>query len=704
MPTHRKSLCFALACGLVASTLACARPAPAAPAQAPSPAAEVPAPRASAPASGLDLTGLDRSVAPGDDFDAYANGAWREATPIPDDLPGTGVWLTLVQRAEKRTADLIQGLSGTAEGSDARRIADYYAAYMDEAGIEARGIAPLADELGKIGALKSKGELARHLGADLRADVDPINATNLHTERLFGLFVAQGLDDPSHHVAYLLQGGLGLPDRDYYLAKDARMEALRGPYKAYVAGLLKLAGVPQPEQKATKIVQLETKIAAFHATIVESEEVHDANNPWPTAQFTKNAPGLDWPAFFEAAGLSKQAKIIAWQPGALRGIASLVQHEPLETWKSWLTFHAIHRSATVLPKAFADLSFDFYGRKLQGTPAQRARWKRAVASTNFALTDAVGKLYVEQHFPPAAKAQITKLVDDIIAAFRARVDTLAWMSPATKEKAKAKAATLRVGVGYPEHFRAYEGLDVRADDPVGNRLRAELHEYRHQLAKLDAPVDKGEWWIAPQTVNALNLPLQNAMNFPAAILEPPFFDPSADPAANYGAIGAIIGHEISHSFDSIGAGFDAEGRLVNWWTPEDAAHFKAASARLVAQYDAYEPLPGAHVSGKQTLAENIADVSGLTIAHAAYVASLQGAEAPVIDGFTGAQRFFLAFGQAWRQKLREPALRARLATDVHAPAALRAQTVRNLDAWYEAFPSQPGQKLHLAESERVRIW
>ena len=649
---------------------------------------------------------MDRTVQPGDDFEAFANGLWHRTTSIPSDLPGTGVFLQLFLQTEQRTSALIRGLaeSQPAPGSNARRIADYYAAYMDEAGIESRGLEPLAAQLTAIAGIQSRTLLARVLGGELRADVDPINATHLHTERLFGLFVAQGLEDPSRYVAYLLQGGLGLPDREYYLSKEQATASLRDAYRDYVARLLGLAGIAQSDAKASAIVALETKIASVHATIVDSEDVHKANNPWPVPEFGKRAPGLDWKSFFDAAGLSEQERIVAWQPNAIRGIAKLVASEPLTTWKAYLTFHALDRSASVLPKAYAELAFDFFGRKLQGTPEQRERWKRAVGSTNRALGDAVGELYVQRHFPASSRARVQAMVDEIIEAFRKRVDTLTWMSAATKEKAKAKASTLRVGIGYPDRFRDYGSLEIRADDPVGNALRAGLFEYRHQLAKLEQPVDKGEWWITPQTINALNLPLQNALNFPAAILEAPFFDPNADPAANYGAIGAIIGHEISHSFDNLGAEFDAAGKLANWWTPEDAAHFKAAGERLVAQYAAYEALPGMHVNGQQTLGENIADLSGLTIAHAAYVSSLKGAPAAVIGGLRGEQRFFVAFGQAWRQKLREAALRQRLAVDVHAPAALRAQTVRNLDAWYDAFSVRPGQKLYLPAEQRVRIW
>jgi putative endopeptidase len=393
-----------------------------------------------------------------------------------------------------------------------------------------------------------------------------------------------------------------------------------------------------------------------------------------------------------------------WQPAAITGLSALTASEPLQAWKDLLLFHTLDQSAPLLPKAFADLGFDFHGRTLQGTPEQRPRWKRAVGATSNDLGDAVGQLYVKHYFPASSRAEVEQLVKNLLAAFDERIDTLGWMTPATRAKAKAKLATVRVGVGYPDTWRDYATLEIRADDALGNQRRAEKFEYEHQRAKLGQPVDRAEWWMTPQTVNAVNLPLQNALNFPAAIMQPPFFDPNADAATNYGAIGSVIGHEISHSFDNTGAEFDAEGRLANWWTPEDLAHFRAAGKQLAKQFDQYEALPGLHVNGEQTLGENIADVSGLTIAYLAYHKSLGGKPAPVIDGLSGDQRFFLAYGQAWRSKIRDAAQRQRLATDVHAPADFRAQTVRNLDPWYPAFEVKPGEKLYLAPKDRVKIW
>jgi putative endopeptidase len=669
-------------------------------------ATPAPAPHAADRPTGVDLAGMDHSVKPGDDFDGYANGNWRKTAVIPPDRASTGIFLQVFNKAEQRNADLIKAAAAAnaPAGSNESKIADYYAAFMDQAGIAKHGLSPLKPELTKIDAIKTPADLAGVLGGQLRADVDPVNATNFSTEHLFGLFVTQGLEDSAHNVAYLLQGGLGMPNRDYYLATDKDMAGIRAKYQSYIATQLKNAGIVDADAKAKAVFELEMKIAKVHESLVDSEDVHKANNPWNTADFAAKAPGLDWPAYLHAAGLDTQKQITVWQPSAIRGISALVASEPLDTWKAFLIFHTINHSAGLLPPAFADAGFEFYGHTLQGTPKQRDRWKRAIGALNNDLGDAVGQIYVKKYFPASSKAQVKQMVDNILAAFTDRVDQLDWMTRATKQKAKAKIATVRVGVGYPETWRDYADLTISRDDPVGNHLRAEQHEYQHQLAKLGQPVDKGEWWMTPQTVNAVNLPLQNALNFPAAILEAPFFDPKADAASNYGSIGAVIGHEISHSFDNTGAEFDAQGRLANWWTPEDQAHFKATGQKLVEQYNAYEPLPGLHVNGQQTLGENIADVSGLTIAWIAYHKSLGGKPAPVINGLSGDQRFFLAFAQSWRTKTRPAALRAQVIGDGHAPGNFRAQTVRNLDAWYDAFSPKPGEKLYLAPRDRVKIW
>ena len=663
---------------------------------------------AAATSSGVDLAGIDRSVAPGDDFFAWANGGWMKATEIPADRSSWGSGGEMTERTARRTAELIAGAatSKPPAGSEARKIGDTYSTFLDEAAIEAKGMSPLKPALEEIAAIADSRALARFLGSTLRADVDAFNNTDFYTGNVLGLWVAQDLAEPTRYAPFLLQGGLGMPDRDYYLDPSPRMAEIRARYKEHVAAVLRLSGdaVAEAEAKAGRIVEMERLIATSHSSRDDSSDVAKGNNRWTRSDFTVRAPGLEWDAFFEAASLGEQQEFIVWQPGAATGIAALVRGQPLSTWKEYLAFRTVESASTFLPKAFADEQFAFYGKVLSGTPKQSDRWKRAVAVTDAALGEAVGKLYVAKYFPPPEKARAEAMVKNEIAAFARRVDRLDWMSPETKAKAKAKLAILKVYVGYPDRWRDYSGLEVVAGDALGNARRASLFEYHRNLAKLGQPVDRGEWVMNPQLVNAVNLPAMNAMNFPAAILQPPDFDPNRPEVMDYGAIGATIGHEISHSFDDQGALFDAEGRLKNWWTKEDFAHFGASAARLVAQYDAYRPFPDLAVNGKLTVSENIADVAGLAVAYDAYRISLGGREAPVVDGLTGDQQFFLSFAQSWRTKTREAALRQRIVTDGHAPAEYRADCVRNLDAWYTAFNVKPGQKLYLAPGERVKIW
>jgi putative endopeptidase len=656
--------------------------------------------------SGIDKSLMDTSVKPGDDFDKYANGAWEKSAEIPQDKSSISVFSAINDRAEERKAELIDGIvkSNPAAGTDEARIANYYKAFTDTGAIEKRGLSPIKPDIDRIEAIADKGALAEAIGRTLRADTDPLNATNFHTENLFGVFVTQGFNDPTKTVPYLMQGGLGLPDRDYYLSADPAMVKLRADYTPYVAKILTLAGFPNAQARAQKIVALETKIAQAHATLEESQDAVKANNPWKRGDFDKKAPGIDWGRLLGAAQLGNQQDFIVWQPGAVTKTAALVASQPLDVWKDWLAFHRINPMTSVLPKAFDDASFAFYGTELSGQPQQRTREKRALSSLDNWLGDAVGKRYVDKYFPASSKADIDRMVTNIKAALEKRIDALAWMAPATKAEAKKKVATMSVGIGYPDKWRDYSSLDIRADDAFGNLDRAQLANYQYQISKIGKAVDKTEWWMEPQVVNAQNQPLQNSLTFPAAILDKGFYDPAADAAANYGAIGSVIGHEISHSFDNLGSTFDASGKLRNWWTASDLAHFNEAGAALVAQYNAYEALPGLHLNGKQELGENIADVAGLAAAYDAWKASLGGKPSPVIDGLTGDQRFFLAYAQSHRGKLRDAALRARIATDVHAPGPWRVLTVRNIDAWYPAFNVQPGQKLYLAPGKRVTVW
>jgi len=655
---------------------------------------------------GVDLSAIDKSVKPGDDFFHYANGEWIKRTEIPNDRGSIGVFAELDQIASKRTAQIIEDASkqGGAPGSSSRMIADLYNSYMNEAEIEKRGLTPIKPHLDAITAIKDKKALARALGETLRADVDALNNTNYHTNNIFGLWVAPDFNDSEHYTAYLLQGGIQLPDRDYYLSETPKMKELQAKYQEHVAAMFKLAGFSEPEARAARVVALEKAIAAVHISLADSEDIHHANNPWKQADFAKNAPGLDWKEYFAGAGLSKQPAFIVWQPSAFKGEAALVDSASLDSWKDLLVFHLLDDNGGILPKAFADERFNFWGKTLSGTPQMRPRWRRGVNVVNGMIGDEVGKIYAQKYFSPESKAAAQDMVANIIAAFRKRIDGLTWMNPKTKAEAQEKLNTLYVGVGYPDTWHDYKGLEIKPDDIFGNYWRGGLFEYHKQVARLGKNIDRHEWSMTPQTVNAVNLPLQNALNFPAAILEPPFFDAKAPAAFNYGAIGTVIGHEISHTFDSEGAAFDSKGRVRNWWTPEDFAHFEAATKKLAEQYDGYHPFPDVHLNGKQTLSENIADVAGVAAAYDGYKASLKGQPAPEQEGLTGDQQFFLAFGQAWASKVREAALRQQIATDPHSPGEFRTATVRNQDAWYPAFDVKPGDKLYLPPEDRVKIW
>jgi len=715
--TLRPGLLLPLVVALGCATDTSKTPPPATPPAATSAPAAASAPTAAPPAHGVDLGGMDRSVVPGDDFFLYANGTWLKETEIPADGSRWGTFNILIESSTQRVRALLESAASgsAAAGSEERKVGDFYASYLDEAAVEARGLDPLRPQLAAIAKLRDRTALSRALGADLRTDVDSLNATHFHTSRLFGFWVAPDLHQPGTYTGYLFQGGLGMPDREYYLSTNPKMTATRDAYRVHVAKVLGLAGVTGAEEKAARIVDLETRIAQAHATRAQSVEVKNAA-AWKRTEFARRAPGVDWKAFFAAAGLEKQPTVVVWQPAAITGISALVKQVPVSTWKDWLTFHVVDRAGPVLPRAFVEENFAFYGKELSGTPELAARWKRAVEAVGelrskqvgvreeAGMGDAVGKLYVARHFSPAAKGQVEEMVRQIAAAFARRIDALDWMAPETRAQAKAKVQSLRVGIGYPEHWVDYSRLEISRADLLGNVERTSLFDYRRRIALLGKPVDRSEWCMEPQTVNAVNLPLDNGLNFPAAILEPPFFDPLAPAAVNYGAIGAVIGHEVSHSFDDQGAMFDAEGRLRNWWTPADFAKFEESGARLAAQFDAYRPFPDMQVNGKLTLSENIADVAGIAAAHDAWRASLNGAESPASQGLDGEQQFFIAYAQNWRAKIRDPALRQALITDGHAPAHYRAFSVRNSDAWYTAFGVKPGQALYLAPDARVRVW
>ena len=656
--------------------------------------------------SGLDLSSLDKSVKPGDDFFGYANGNWVKRTVIPADRSSVGGFYIADQQREKNALEMMDALlkASAAADSDDGRIVNYYKAYLDTAAIDKAGIAPAKADLDAITAIADKRGLASAIGGTLRADVDPFNSTNYKTDHLFGLFVTQGLKTPGETLPYLLQGGLGMPEREYYLSGDAKMAGLRTKYLTYVETVMKAAGDPDPAAAAARVIALETKIAQAHESRADSEDFTKAAEVWSRADLDAKAPGIDWGAMLGAAQLGSAQKFEAYHAAAIPKLAALVGSEPLDAWKEWLVFHTLNERASVLPATIRDASFAFNGTAINGIPQQRPRDKLAMNATSNALQDAVGKAYVAKYFSAAAKAEIQRMAEGIKAAFAKRVEALAWMAPATKAEAIKKVRSIVVGVGYPDHWRDDTGLAISPTDAYANAKTTSLANTRVQLAKIGKPMERGEWWMPAQLVNAVNLPVQNALNFPAAILVKPFFDPNADAAFNYGAIGAVIGHEISHSFDNNGALFDSTGVMRNWWSPADFTHFTQSGKALADQYDQYSPYPGVHVNGPLTLSENIADVAGLSAALDAYKVSLAGKPAPVMNGFTGDQRFFIAYAQAWADKTREESVRSHIATDGHAPDQYRALTVRNLDAWYDAFGVKPGDKLYLAPDKRVHVW
>ncbi|MBC2664754.1 M13 family metallopeptidase [Novosphingobium flavum] len=654
---------------------------------------------------GIDAAAMDKTVKPGDDFYGYANGSWLRSAKIPDDKAQFGAFTEAELETSKQLGKLIDDIlkGDAAPDSNPGRIRAYYSAYLDTARIEAAGMEPARADLARFAAVNDVAGLSRVLGQQVRADVDPFNATDFFTENLFGLFVTRALDGDLQ-VPYLLQGGLGLPEREYYLSSAPKMAEIRQKYRAYIETVLAAAGLPDAAQRAERVYGLEMKIAAAHATREQSEDFTRPLPEWAPAEFAKKAPGIDWGTFFAAAGVAGPGKITAYHPQAIARLSALVAKEPLDAWKDWLVFHQLNGNADVLPARIDAAHFAFYGKVLRGIAKEQPRQRRALDAVNDALGDALGKLYVEQYFPASAKREIEGMVAGIKGAFERRIGALDWMAPETRSQAIEKVRTMEVGVGYPETWKDYSAFAVLPNEAYANKVAAGRVRLAQQLGKVGKPLDPREWWMNAQLVNAVNLPLQNALNFPAAILQRPFFDAKADPAFNYGAIGAVIGHEISHSFDNNGAGFDARGRLRNWWTAADLAKFNRAGAALADQYDRYRPFPDLHVNGKLTLGENIADVAGLAAAWDAYRASLKGKEPPVIDGFTGDQRFFIAYAQSWGTKYREEALRGRIATDGHAPGQYRAQTVRNVDAWYRAFDVQPGDKLYLAPEKRVQVW
>jgi putative endopeptidase len=655
---------------------------------------------------GVVLADIDKGVKPGDDFFEYSNGAWIERTQIPADRSWFGPDAVLQDLTNRQTVDLIQNAAkrNPPAGSSLRKIADLYDSYMDLATIAARGLGPLKPHLDAVAAVQNKDQLAFALGQTLRSDVDALNNTNFHTDNLFGLWVAPGFHDPAHYTAYLMQGGLELPDREYYVSDTDAMKKIRAAYVKHVAAMLKLAGLSDPDTRAKRVVDLEHAIAQKHWTLDQDQEIKKADNTWSRADFAAKAPGLNWSEYFRGAGLTQQASFIVWQPTAFGGESALVASMPLEAWKDWLDYHLIESMAPVLPQAEADENFAFFQKTLLGVQEQRERWKSGARLVDTYLGFAVGQLYAQKYFPPESKARVQAMTANIIQAFVKRIDALSWMDPKTKAEAKAKLTATYVGVGYPDTWKDYSAYEVKREDLFGNVWNGALFDYHHDLGRLGKTVDRKEWFMLPQTINAMNLPLHVALEFPAAYLQSPYFEPKASDAFNYGAIGGTIGHEISHTFDDEGSLFDSTGRVRDWWTPEDFKHFEDASAKLVEQFNGYKPFPDLGVNGKQTIGENIADAAGLAAAYDAWQASLGGKPAPVVDGLTGDRQFFLGYAQSWAFKERDALLRNQLTTDVHAPGRYRADTVRNLNQWYAAFDVKPGDKLYLAPADRVTVW
>jgi putative endopeptidase len=646
---------------------------------------------------GIDLAGMDKSVAPGDDFFMFVNGTWARTTPIPADRSSYGAFAGLAELSEARLRKQLESytLGDPARGGEDAKIAALYRSHLDEAAVEALDAKPLQPLLERTRAAQSREQLAELMG----------RSQDGFGRSFFSAAVSGDQRNPDRYALYLAQSGLGLGDREMYL--DPRFEPQKTRYGQYAAQMLGLAGWPQPEQAAEAIVAMETKIAEAHWTRAESRNRDRTYNPRTRADLEREAPGFPWAVFFKAAGIDHAERAVVRQVTAFPAIAKVFADAAPETLRAWHAFHTVDTAAPLLSKRFVDTHFDFRARFLSGQPEQRERWKRAVSFAESAMGEAIGRDYVRLYYPPDAKAKMDALVANVKAAMRARLETLDWMSPATRAEALAKLENFGLKIGHPGQWRDYSGLTLANGDLFGNAQRAQRFEWDFRRARIGQPIDTHEWGMTPQTVNAYYSSVYNEIVFPAAILQPPFFDPHADPAVNYGAIGGVIGHEIIHGFDDQGRKSDGKGVLRDWWAPEDAAKFEAQAAKLGAQYESYEfpQLPGLRINGRNAMGENIGDLGGLTIALEAYRRSLGGKPAPVIDGFTGEQRFFMGWAQVWRTLWRDDALRQQLVNGTHSPGQIRAfAPLRNIDAWYQAFDVKPGDALWIAPEDRVRIW
>ena len=682
----------AIAVIAIAATTGCAKKDAAEPQQQ---TAE--APRTAYGTWGVDTTKGDPAVRPGDDFARYANGKWLDTFEIPADLPGYVSFTKLRLDAEGDVKAIIEELAAkeSAPGSLEQKVGDYYRTWMDEAAANAAGAAPLKSHLDEIYAIEDRAALTRALAS-------------IQNNGPAGFGVIPDPADTTQYIAFVGQAGIGLPDRDYYLKTDGKFPEYRNAYKAYIARLFDLAGIDGGAAKAEAILSFETKIAEAHWTQEDSRNIQKIYNPMSAEQLASLAPEFDWAVALDELGLAAVPTFLVAQPSALDKEAELFAAADMAFLKDWVAFHFINNHAEYLSSDFDNAKWEMYTKTLRGVEEKRDRWKRGVNQIDASLGDAVGQIYVQRHFPPASKEAMDGLVKNLTEAFKERLQQNEWMDEETRGQALLKLSTFEPKIGYPTKYTDFSTLEISGDSLFENALALAEFGWRDQIANLGKPVDRERWGYPPQTVNASYNPLLNQITFPAGILQPPFFDPAADPAVNYGAIGAVIGHEIGHGFDDQGREFDEKGRIRNWWTEASNEAFKAKTAKLGAQYDSYEPLPGAHISGELTMGENIGDLGGLQMAYAAYrrhLAQTSGGEAPVIDGLTGDQRFFLAWAQVWQGKYREDELRQRLETDPHSPPYFRINgPVRNLDAWYEAFGVTAEDDLYLPPEERVRIW
>ena len=660
-------------------------------------ASSAPAPHAASAAIGefgLDLSAGNPQVKPGDDFFAYANGGWFQHFTIPSDHSSFGPFDKLDELSKERVRAIIEQAiaAHAAAGTPEQQIGDYYAAYMDEAAIEANGLKPVQGDLQRIEAASSRLDIARLFG-------EPGFVS------LFDVQLPADFKNPDRYCVFISESTLGLPDRDYYLKDDPQLKSIREKYVAYIAQMLTLGGVADAPAKARDIMAFETAASKVQWPIDKRRDVDAIYNPRSKEQLLSFAPGFPWQVFLEAQRLGARQDVVLGELGAIGDLAALYDRTNVATLKAFLTFHYLSSHAPYLPKRFDQARFAFYGETMRGQPQQRERWKRAVDAVDDALGEAVGRLYVAKYFPPESKAKMQQLVADLEAALSERIDALDWMTPPTKTRAHEKLAAFTPKIGYPDKWKDYSALTIRRDELIGNVRRAAEWQWNYQVARLDSAVDRAEWQMTPQEINAYYNPSNNEIVFPAAILQPPFFDPNADSAVNYGAIGAVIGHEMGHGFDDQGRKFGPDGSMQDWWTAKDAQVFSTRTARLIKEFSGFEALPGLKVNGANTIGENIGDLGGLNMAHEAYRISLKGQPAPVIDGLTGDQRFFLAYAQVWREKYRDGALRELVMSDVHSPSQFRVNgPLPNIDAWYAAFDVQPGDKLYIKPEERVRIW